>query len=105
MEACCEEPQVPRGWMKNPDKKKNNTNPPTVLQTPYLFGASMQKRLIEASELTRYNETVGHHLIVSNTVYETIIRSFTNQWADPKDRKCQTQPMVLKITGELPIMQ
>eukprot|EP00957_Ditylum_brightwellii_P029839 2257462-Ditylum_brightwellii.AAC.1 len=40
-----------------------------------------------------------------NTVYKTVIKSFTNQWAGLKDCKCQTQPVVPKIAGELPIMQ
>eukprot|EP00957_Ditylum_brightwellii_P132002 10064766-Ditylum_brightwellii.AAC.1 len=65
----------------------------------------MQKRLLEASELTRYYETVGCHLTVLNTVYETVIRSFTDQWAGLKDCKCQMQPVAPKITGELSIMQ
>eukprot|EP00957_Ditylum_brightwellii_P013226 998264-Ditylum_brightwellii.AAC.1 len=34
-----------------------------------------------------------------------VIRSFTNQWAGLKDRKCQTDPVVPKITAELPIMR
>eukprot|EP00957_Ditylum_brightwellii_P088172 6715721-Ditylum_brightwellii.AAC.1 len=42
----------PGGWMKNPDKKQDENNPPTIPQTPYLFGVRMQKRLLEASELT-----------------------------------------------------
>eukprot|EP00957_Ditylum_brightwellii_P157815 12012033-Ditylum_brightwellii.AAC.1 len=64
-----------------------------------------QKRLLEASELTRYYEMVGCRLTVSNALYKTIIKSFIDQWAGLKDHKCQTQPVVLKITGELPIMQ
>eukprot|EP00957_Ditylum_brightwellii_P112086 8546657-Ditylum_brightwellii.AAC.1 len=47
---------------------------------------------------------VGCRLTVSNTVYKTIIKSFTDQWDGMKDHKCQTQSMVPKITGELPIM-
>eukprot|EP00957_Ditylum_brightwellii_P135645 10344224-Ditylum_brightwellii.AAC.1 len=65
----------------------------------------MQKRLLKASELTRYYEMVGRRLTVLNTVYETVIKSFTNRWAGLRDCKHQTQPMVPKITGELPIMQ
>eukprot|EP00957_Ditylum_brightwellii_P087492 6659996-Ditylum_brightwellii.AAC.1 len=65
----------------------------------------MQKRLLGASELTRYYEMVGCCLTVLNTVYKNIIKSFTNQWASLRDHKCQPQPMVPKITGELPIMQ
>eukprot|EP00957_Ditylum_brightwellii_P175658 13374660-Ditylum_brightwellii.AAC.1 len=64
----------------------------------------MQKRLQEASELTRYYITIVRHLTVANTVYAMVIRSFTNQWADLKDRKLQTHPVVPKITAELPIM-
>eukprot|EP00957_Ditylum_brightwellii_P113091 8624751-Ditylum_brightwellii.AAC.1 len=93
------------GRMKNADKKQDNDNPPTIPQTLYLFGVRMQKRLLKASELTRYYATVGHHLTVSNTVYKTVIRSFTNQWAGLKDCKHQIQLVVPKITRELPIMQ
>ena len=48
---------------------------------------------------------VGRRLTVANTVYATVIRSFTNQWAGLKDCKHQTQPVVPKITAELPIMR
>eukprot|EP00957_Ditylum_brightwellii_P007553 571442-Ditylum_brightwellii.AAC.1 len=40
------------GWMKNLDKKKDINNLSMVPQTLYLFGARIQKRLLEASELT-----------------------------------------------------
>eukprot|EP00957_Ditylum_brightwellii_P074318 5646765-Ditylum_brightwellii.AAC.1 len=53
----------------------------------------------------RHYKTVGCHVAVLNTLYKTVIKSFTNQWAGLKDWKQQTQPMVLKITGELPAMQ
>ena len=48
---------------------------------------------------------VGRRLTVANTVYATVIQSFTNQWAGLKDCKRQTQPVVPKITAELPIMR
>eukprot|EP00957_Ditylum_brightwellii_P017786 1339181-Ditylum_brightwellii.AAC.1 len=48
---------------------------------------------------------VGHHVTVLNTVYKTIIKSFTNQWVRAKDQKQQTQPMVPKGTGELLVIQ
>eukprot|EP00957_Ditylum_brightwellii_P000616 48109-Ditylum_brightwellii.AAC.1 len=53
----------------------------------------------------RYYTTIGHRLTVSNTVYSTVIWSFTQQWAGLKDRKRQTDPLVPKITAELPIMR
>eukprot|EP00957_Ditylum_brightwellii_P041236 3122379-Ditylum_brightwellii.AAC.1 len=52
----------------------------------------------------KYYETVGCHMMVSNTVYKTAIKSFTDQWARLKDWKQQTQHVVPKITGELPVM-
>eukprot|EP00957_Ditylum_brightwellii_P107479 8201010-Ditylum_brightwellii.AAC.1 len=76
-----------------------------IPQTLYPFGVRTQKRLQEASELTWCYSMVGHCLTVANTVYETVIRSFSNQWASLKDHKCKTQPVVPKITAELPIMQ
>eukprot|EP00957_Ditylum_brightwellii_P118749 9056624-Ditylum_brightwellii.AAC.1 len=94
----------PGVWKKNPDKVHGDDNPYMIPQTPYPFGVRIQKRLQEASELTRYNITVGCHMTVSDTVYATVIQSFTNQWACLKDRKRQTQPVVPKITAELPIM-
>eukprot|EP00957_Ditylum_brightwellii_P118227 9017221-Ditylum_brightwellii.AAC.1 len=53
----------------------------------------------------RYYKTVGHRVTVLNTVYETFIKSFTDQWASLKDQKHQMQPMAPKITGELPVMR
>eukprot|EP00957_Ditylum_brightwellii_P139229 10611616-Ditylum_brightwellii.AAC.2 len=78
--------------MKNPDKVHGNDNPSTIPQTPYPFGVRTQKRLQEASELTRYYITVGRRLTVLNIVYATVIQSFTNQWAGLKDPERQTQP-------------
>eukprot|EP00957_Ditylum_brightwellii_P138576 10562471-Ditylum_brightwellii.AAC.1 len=94
----------PGGWMKNPDKDAEK-NHATVPQTPYLFGVKAQKRLLEVSKLVRYCKTVGCHVTISNTVYKTVIKSFTNQWAGLNDQKQQMQPMVPKITRELPIRQ
>eukprot|EP00957_Ditylum_brightwellii_P197669 15059461-Ditylum_brightwellii.AAC.1 len=65
----------------------------------------MQKRLLKATKLMRYCKTVGCRLTVLNTIYNTVIKSFTNQWARLKDWKQQTQPMVQKIIGELTIMK
>eukprot|EP00957_Ditylum_brightwellii_P180533 13752328-Ditylum_brightwellii.AAC.1 len=96
--------KCPGGRMKNPDRKVNQSHA-KVPQNLYLFGERTQKRLLEASKLMRYYKMVGCHVTVLNTVYKTVIKSFTNQWASLKDQKQQTQPMVPKSTGELPVMQ
>eukprot|EP00957_Ditylum_brightwellii_P018043 1359820-Ditylum_brightwellii.AAC.1 len=41
--------KCPGGWMKNLEKNAKKT--PKVPQTPYLFGAKIQKRLLEAFKL------------------------------------------------------
>eukprot|EP00957_Ditylum_brightwellii_P067100 5092909-Ditylum_brightwellii.AAC.1 len=56
------------GQTKNPDREANQSHA-TVPQTLYLFGARTQKRLLEASKLSRYYETVGRCMTVLNTVY------------------------------------
>eukprot|EP00957_Ditylum_brightwellii_P046555 3532583-Ditylum_brightwellii.AAC.1 len=91
--------------MKNPDKVQGDGNPSAISQTPYPFGVRTQKRLQEASELTRYYIKVGCRLTVANTAYATMIWFFSNQWDGLKGRKRQAQPVVPKITAELPIMR
>eukprot|EP00957_Ditylum_brightwellii_P111573 8510518-Ditylum_brightwellii.AAC.1 len=71
----------------------------------YPFRVRTQKRLLEASELTRYYITVCCRLTVSNTVFATVIRSFTKKEAGLKDSKRQTDPVVPKITAKFPIMR
>eukprot|EP00957_Ditylum_brightwellii_P200403 15278023-Ditylum_brightwellii.AAC.1 len=83
--------------MKNPDKEPGDDNPSMIVRT--------QKRFLEASELMSYYTTIGRCLTVSNTVYTTVIWSFTQQWTGLKDCKRQTDPVVPKITAELPIMR
>eukprot|EP00957_Ditylum_brightwellii_P179619 13682379-Ditylum_brightwellii.AAC.1 len=53
----------------------------------------------------RCYKTVGCHVTALNTVYKTIIKSFTNQWVGLKDRKQQMQSVVPKITGESSVMR
>eukprot|EP00957_Ditylum_brightwellii_P090486 6890514-Ditylum_brightwellii.AAC.1 len=65
--------------MKNLDKEPGNDNPSMIAQTLYPFGVRTQKRFLEASELMRYYITIGRRLTVSNTVYATVIWSFTDQ--------------------------
>eukprot|EP00957_Ditylum_brightwellii_P018757 1410149-Ditylum_brightwellii.AAC.1 len=51
----------PGGQIKNLDSRANK-NHVMVPQTPYLFGAKTQKRLLKASKLMRYYKTVGHRV-------------------------------------------
>eukprot|EP00957_Ditylum_brightwellii_P030994 2348779-Ditylum_brightwellii.AAC.1 len=77
------------GKMKNADKDAN-MNHATVAWTPYLCRTRTQRRLLEASKLMRYYDMVGHRVTISNTVYKTVIKSFTNQWTRLNNWKQQT---------------
>eukprot|EP00957_Ditylum_brightwellii_P024030 1811893-Ditylum_brightwellii.AAC.1 len=61
----------------------------------------MQKKNTKASELKRFYKTVGIEVMVSNTVYKIVIKSFLDQWKGLTNCKKHTQPVVPKITAEL----
>eukprot|EP00957_Ditylum_brightwellii_P062692 4758046-Ditylum_brightwellii.AAC.1 len=64
--------------MKNPEKNVNKDF--MVLQTPFVIWAKTQKRLLKASKLMRYYETVSWDLTASSVKYNPAIKFFTNQW-------------------------
>eukprot|EP00957_Ditylum_brightwellii_P147580 11239509-Ditylum_brightwellii.AAC.1 len=79
----------PGGQMKNPDKVHGGNNPSIIPQTPYPFAVRTQKRLHEALKLMRYYITIGRRLTVSNTVYSTVIQSFTSARQIPWSQRSQ----------------
>eukprot|EP00957_Ditylum_brightwellii_P143456 10929091-Ditylum_brightwellii.AAC.1 len=66
------------GQMKNLDKEADK-NHAMVLQTLYLSGVKTQKRLLKVYKLMRYYKMGCHRVTVLNTVYKTVIKSFTDQ--------------------------
>ena len=72
---------------------------------PFVFGAKSQKRLMAASDLIRFYETVGRPLTAGNMQWATVIKNFAEQWKALKDRRDQDDPEVPKITKALPVIK
>eukprot|EP00957_Ditylum_brightwellii_P052017 3945802-Ditylum_brightwellii.AAC.1 len=78
---------------------------PWSLKPCICLGQDCKRDSSRLSKLMRYYKMVGFCVTVLNTVNKTIIKSFTNQWDSLKDQKRQTQPVVPKIIGKLPVMR
>jgi hypothetical protein len=80
--------------------------PGATIPTPsFVFGAKSQKRLITASKLLRYYETVGRNTTVANLQWTPVMRNFEIQWKALEDKKRGDEPEVPKITKALPIIK
>jgi hypothetical protein len=72
---------------------------------PLVFGAKSQQRLLVATDLLRYYDTVGRPLISGNIQWDRIMRNFKEQFKALKDKKVADAPDVPKITKALPIIK
>eukprot|EP00957_Ditylum_brightwellii_P041703 3158287-Ditylum_brightwellii.AAC.1 len=88
------------GQMKNLDKGANKRS--TVPRNPFVFGANMQKRLLEASELARYYKLVDQVIMVSGVEYNPVIRSFMSQWRGLTDRRKNPSQFSLRSLQNCP---
>ena len=72
---------------------------------PFVFGAKSYMRLVVASDMVRYYDTVGRTLSAGNMQWTPIGRNFKEQWKALQDRKEEDQPETPKVTKALPIMK
>jgi hypothetical protein len=72
---------------------------------PLVFGAKSQQRLLAATNLVRYYDTVGRPSTAGNLQWERIMRNFKEQYKALKDKKEADPPDVPKITKALPIIK
>jgi hypothetical protein len=80
--------------------------PGAIIPTPsFVFGAKSQKRLITASTLLRYYDTVGRNTTVANLQWTPVMKNFEIQWKALEDKKRAEEPEVPKITKALPIIK
>jgi hypothetical protein len=73
--------------------------------TPLVFGAKSQQRLLAATDLVKYYDTVGRQLTAGNLQWERIMRNFKEEYKALKDKKEADPPDVPKITKALPIIK
>lgn len=77
----------------------------TIPTPSFVFGAKSQKRLLVATNLVRYFDTVGRDLTAANLQWTHVMKNFEIQWKALKDRKNDDDPDVPKITKALPIIK
>ena len=86
----------PGGRIPHPDP---NAQANATISTPlFVFGAKLQKRMLEACELVRFYEKIERHITAKNLPYLPVIRNFTLQWKALVDRKDGDLPEVPKVS-------
>jgi hypothetical protein len=83
----------------------NNLRRPGGGGAPLVFGAKSQQRLLVATDLVRYYDTVGRPLTADNIQWDRIMRNFKEQFKALKDKKDTDAPDVPKIKKALPIIK
>jgi hypothetical protein len=100
MEQIAANPRRPAGRVPDP-----NPGAATIPTPSFVFGAKSQKRLITASTLLRYYDTVGRNTTVANLQWTPVMKNFEIQWKALEDKKRAEEPEVPKITKALPIIK
>jgi hypothetical protein len=77
----------------------------TIPTPPFVFGAKSQQRLIYATKLVRYYDTVGRNTTAGNLQWTPVMKHFSEQWKALEDKKGGEEPEVPKITKALPIIK
>jgi hypothetical protein len=100
MEQIAANPRRPAGRVPDP-----NPGAATIPTPSFVFGAKSQKRLITASTLLRYYDTVGRNTTVANLQWTPVMKNFEIQWKALEDKKRAEEPEVPQITKALPIIK
>jgi hypothetical protein len=72
---------------------------------PLTFGAKSQLRLLVATGLVKYYNTLGCTLMAGNLQWISVMRNFKEQWQALKQKKAAPEPEVPKVTKALPIIK
>ena len=71
----------------------------------FTFGAKSQKRLMAASNLVRFYQTIGRDLTAANMRWITVIRNFEEQWKALVKKRDEDEPETPLISKALPIIK
>jgi hypothetical protein len=77
----------------------------TIPTPPFVFGAKSQMRLIHATKLLLYYDSVGRNTTAGNLQWTPVMKNFSEQWKALEDKKGGDEPEVPKITKALPIIK
>jgi hypothetical protein len=72
---------------------------------PFVFGAKSQQRLIHATKLIQYYNTLGRNTTAGNLQWTPVMKNFSEQWKALEDKKGGNKPEVPEITKALPIIK
>ena len=87
------------------DQVANNLRRPAGGVGPFTFGAKSHKRLLAATKLVKYYDTVGRTLTAANILWANVGRNFESQWQAIEKKKDEDDPETPVISKELPIIK
>ena len=77
----------------------------TILTPPFACGAKSQQRLIHATKLLRFYDTVGRAVTAGNLQWTPVMKNFSEQWKALEDKKGGDEPDVPMVSKALPIIK
>ena len=87
------------------DQVANNLRRPGGGASPFVFGAKSHKRLLVATKLVKFYNTVGRTLSAENMQWNHVMRNFEEQWKALEDRKSEDAPDTPLISKDLPVIK
>ena len=87
------------------DQMANNLRRPPGGVNAFAFGARSQKRLLAATKLVRFYDTIGRPLTQDNIQWTPVMQNFEEQWKALEDRKEEGDPDTPLISKSLPIIK
>ena len=83
----------------------NNLRCPAAGAAAFAFGAKSHKRLLVATKLVKFYETVVHGLTAGNNVWNNVIKNFESQWEAIEKKKAKEELDVPIVSKDLPIIK
>ena len=77
----------------------------TIPCPPFPFSAKSQARLVVATEVLKFYDTIGRTFTAGDMQWDRILRNFGEQWKAIKDAKKESSPDVPVISKALPIIK
>jgi hypothetical protein len=96
--------------LRRPARRIADPNPgaaegSTIPTPPFAFGAKSQQRLIHATKLLRFYDTVGRAVTAANLQWTPVMKNFSEQWKSFENKKGGDKPDVQMISKALPIIK
>ena len=87
------------------DQMANNLRRPPGGAGAFAFGARSSKRLLTATKLVRFYDTIGRNITAANIAWNPIMRNFQEQWKALEERREEGDPETPIVSKSLPIIK